>query len=80
MPLELAQLDALVVALATLVRLLVGVAVPHVTDQLAGGGEAQVAELAVVRLRTCNETQTFRKSKPIQTMVNMCKTYSYLYW
>ena len=51
MPLELAQLDALVVALAALVRLLVRVAVPHVTNQLAGGGEAQVAELAVVRFR-----------------------------
>ena len=51
MPLELAQLDALVVTLAALVRLLVRVAVPHMTNQLAGGGEAQVAELAVVRFR-----------------------------
>lgn len=49
-PLQLAQLDTCVIALWTLVRLLVRVAVPNVTDQLSGGGERRIAELAQVRL------------------------------
>jgi hypothetical protein len=49
--LKFAQLDALVIALPALVRLLVGVTVSDVTHQLTGGREATVAELAVVRLR-----------------------------
>ena len=49
--LEFAELDALVVALSALVRLLVGVAVTDVADKLAGSREAGVAKLAVVRFR-----------------------------
>ena len=51
MTFEFAQLDALIVALSTPVRLLVSVTIANVTNQLARGGEGSVTKLAVVRLR-----------------------------
>lgn len=54
---QLGQLDGGVVAVRALVRLLVSVLVANVTDQLAGGGEGALAELASVRFDTVVHVQ-----------------------